>query len=205
MCAFIPKYHLLTLARLMHLGVACAGRVLGRRRRMEDGRVHNRARADADAAILQIVVDRLQHGSAQIVLLQQMTEVQNRRLVRRCRTTQIDARKPPQRRRIVQPFFGARIRQVEPVLQKVNPQQDAQPHRRTTVARLGVMRLYQRLQLRPRHDPVHLFQKRLSPGLLPISLEASLRSQSKLPHPWSAPCFHITRTECGLGSSSEVP
>src|SRR5271163_5311116 len=82
MCAFIPKYHLLTLARLMHLGVACAGRVLGRRRRMEDGRVHNRARADADAAALQIDVDRLQHGAAKVVSLQQMAEVQDGRLIR---------------------------------------------------------------------------------------------------------------------------
>ena len=139
MCAFIPKYHLLTLARLMHLGVACAGRVLGRRRRMEDGRVHNRARA----AALQIDVDRLQHGAAKIVSLQQMAEVQDGRLIRPRRATQADARKPPQRRRIVQRLFRPRIRQVQPVLQKVDAQHHAQAYGRPSIALLWVMRSYQ--------------------------------------------------------------
>jgi hypothetical protein len=44
------------------------------------------------------------------------------------------------------------------MLKNVNPQHDAQPYRRAPVARLGIVRLDQRLQLRPRHDPLHLFQ-----------------------------------------------
>src|SRR5271163_3519980 len=67
------------------------------------------------------------------------------------------------------------------------------------------MRSDQRLQLRPRHNPIHLFQKLLPPRLLAVLLEAPLRSQSKLPHPRPASLFNINRLQCRLGSSSEVP
>jgi hypothetical protein len=60
------------------------------------------------------------------------------------------------------------------MLQKVNPQHDAQPYRRTPVTRLGIVRLDQRLQLRSRHDPLHLFQKLLSPRLPSVLLETIL-------------------------------
>ena len=70
-----PEVPLLAFARLMHLGIALSAAVLGRRRRMQNGRVHNRAPADADAPALQIFVHPLQHGSAHIVFLQQMAEL----------------------------------------------------------------------------------------------------------------------------------
>ena len=88
---------LVALARLMHLRVARAGRVLGRRRRVNNGRVHDRARANADAAAVQVMVDRVQHRHAQIVPLQQVAEVQDGRLVRRRRPPKIDSGKPAQR------------------------------------------------------------------------------------------------------------
>src|SRR6201993_3754790 len=72
-----PEKPLVAFARLMHLRVAGAGRVLSRRWCMDNRRVHNRARANADAAIFQVVVDRVQHGSAQIMPLQKMAEVQD--------------------------------------------------------------------------------------------------------------------------------
>ena len=42
---------------------------------MQNGRVHNRAPANADAPAFQIFIHRLQHGSAQVVFLQQMAEL----------------------------------------------------------------------------------------------------------------------------------
>jgi hypothetical protein len=84
MCAFNPKYHCLPfLVWLVHLRVALAARILGRRGRMQDGRIHDRARLDADALGLQMQVHRIQHQTAQIVPLQQVTEPQHRRFVRR--------------------------------------------------------------------------------------------------------------------------
>jgi hypothetical protein len=90
-------------------------------------------------------------------------------------------------------------------LEKVNPQHDAQPHRRTPVLALRTVRPHQRFQLRPRHHAVHLFQKLLPPRLLPISLEPALRRQRLLSH--SPSCLHtqVNRTGCGAQSTSEVP
>jgi hypothetical protein len=56
---------------------------------VNDDRVDNRA--DADAAIRQVMVGRIQHGCAQIVLLQHVTEVQDGGLVRRRCTAQVHA------------------------------------------------------------------------------------------------------------------
>src|SRR6201993_5164257 len=54
-----PEVPLLALARLVHLRVALPTPVLGGRGRMNNGRVHNRARGDADAPALQILVHRV--------------------------------------------------------------------------------------------------------------------------------------------------
>ena len=69
---------------------------------MEDGRIHDRARHDLDAPGLQMHVHRVQHQPSQIVLLQQVTEAQDRRLIRRRRHAEIDAHEPPQRRGLIQ-------------------------------------------------------------------------------------------------------
>ena len=75
--------------------------------------------------IFQVVVDRVQHGSAQIMPLQKMAEVQDGRFVRGRRSAQIHARKPAQRGQIIQRLFRTRVRQVEPVLEKVDAQHNA--------------------------------------------------------------------------------
>ena len=58
-----PEVPLVALARLVHLRVPLAGRVLGRRRRMDDGRVHDGARADARMPLrFQVMVNRIQQA-----------------------------------------------------------------------------------------------------------------------------------------------
>jgi len=49
---------------------------------MNNGRVHNRPRGDADAPALQILVHRVQHRPAQFVFLQKVTELKDGALVR---------------------------------------------------------------------------------------------------------------------------
>ncbi len=68
----------------------------------------------ADAAAGQIQIHRIQHLAAQAVLLQQMAEVQDRGLVRRQSTAQIDARKAPQHRRFIQRVLYRQFREREP-------------------------------------------------------------------------------------------
>src|ERR1017187_6580728 len=78
-----PEVPLLALPGLVHLRVALAARVLGRRRRMDNGRIHDRAGRDLDALGRQMMVHRLQHLLAQGVFLQQMAEAADGGLVRR--------------------------------------------------------------------------------------------------------------------------
>ena len=82
---------------------------------MNNGRIHDRPRGDADAPALQILVHRVQHRPAQLVLLQQVTEPEDGALVRRRRAPQIDSHKVPQHRRFIQRILRPRIAQVEPL------------------------------------------------------------------------------------------
>lgn len=88
-----PEIPLPAFPGLMHLWVALAAGVLGRRGRVDDGRIHDGPGADADALALHIQVHHVQHLAAQIVLRQQVAKAQHGRLVRRRRSAQIDAGK----------------------------------------------------------------------------------------------------------------
>src|SRR5258708_20960351 len=121
---------------LVHLGVALAALVLGRRGRMTNRAVYDRSGSDADALAGQMVVHRIQHGSAQIVRLQQMAEPADAGLVRRRRTAKINAHKAPQRSRIIERLFYTWIRQLKPLLHEVRPQHDPETHQTTPLTPL---------------------------------------------------------------------
>ena len=53
---------------------------------------------------------------------------------------EIDSGKAAQHGRLIEGFFHPRVRQAEPLLQKVGPQHDPEANRLAAVARLGVMR-----------------------------------------------------------------
>src|SRR5437870_10642939 len=92
----------------------------------------------------------------------------------------------PHHHRVVQRLFHPRVRQVEPLLQKVNPQHALYSHRRPPLPRLGIMRRHQRAQLAPRHHLLHLLQKYGSPRLPRVPLKAS--------HHRQGPLFHFSDT-----------
>jgi len=149
---------------------------------VDNGRIHDRARRNADALGLQMHVYSLQHQTAQIVLLQQMAEAADGCLVRRRSHAQVYTHEPPQRGRFVQRLFHPGIRQVEPLLNKVRPQHDREAHRLPSVARLRVVRTHQRLQRRPRNHTLHLLQKQLPPTLPTVLLKHTLTRQTLLLH-----------------------
>jgi hypothetical protein len=95
---------------------------------------------------------------------QQMAELQDRGLVGLRLTTKIDADELAHRQRFIQCFLGRRIRQVEPVLQEIQPQHAFQADRRTAVAVLRVERLDLGAQTTPGHHPIHLSQERGTAG-----------------------------------------
>ena len=102
------------------------------------------------------------------MLLQQVVEGQNRRLVWDPLADQVDPRKPAHRRHLDQGVLHGRVAQRVPVLHQVDPQ-----HGLVCIGRslslgacLRVERLNQINQRLPRHHLVHLGQKLLTLGQL---------------------------------------
>ena len=174
---------LLALAHLVHLRVALAALVIGRRRRMQDGRIDDGARADLQPMLLQVAVHLGEDALAQFVPLEQMTELAHRRLVRRRLAAKIDAHEAAHRRRFIQSVLDRRVGQVEPLLQKVNPQHPLDAHRRTALAGVRIVWLHQRHQLGPRNHHLHLRKKLRSTRLPPKPLKSSRYRQRLLLHP----------------------
>src|ERR1019366_7940266 len=177
---FHPEVPILPLLRLVHLWVPALLAVFGRGRGVNQGRVHNRARRDSHTFSLQMQVHRPQNLFSQIVLFQQVPELTHRSLVRHRLGSQINSHELAQGRRVIQRLFHRRICQVEPLLQKINPQHLFQFFRPSSVARLGIVRLDQRTQLRPRHHLLHLFQEHCPPRLLRVPLESCHHRQCPL-------------------------
>jgi hypothetical protein len=77
----------------------------------------------------------------------------------------------------------ARVRQVEPLLQEVNPQHLLQSQRLATSFGFGVVRFDQPAQARPWNHRIHLGQEPLPPGDLPFPYHASMRTSAAYPSP----------------------
>ena len=86
---------------------------------------------------------------------------------------QVNADKATHRAGLIEGFFRTRIRQVEPVLEKVDSQHPLQSNRRATVAGFGVERFDRFTKLIPWNDLVHLRQKLLPAGRLAEALKVA--------------------------------
>src|SRR5262249_55169201 len=155
-----PEVPLVSFLGLVHLGIAGLVGILGRERRIDDGRIDNRAGGHLQALRRQVSLHLVEQPPAQIVRLEQMAEAAHRGFVGDRLAPEIDPDEIAHYPRIVERFLDRRVRQVEPLLQKVYSQHPLDPDWRTAVARLRIERLDQPTQRRPRHDPLHLGQKR---------------------------------------------
>jgi hypothetical protein len=102
---------------------------------------------------------------------------------------EIDSDKLPHPRRVIQCLFYGRVREVEPLLQKVDPQHPFYAHRRSPVTRFPIMWLDQRTQLTPRHHLLHFFQKQSPSRLLRVPLETRHHRQRPLLHFLASTCW----------------
>src|SRR5580704_11125310 len=134
-----------------------------------------------------------------------MAETLHGRLVRCRRTSQIHPRKPPQRRRFIERVFHTRVRQVEPLLKKVNPQHDRQTYGLAAITCPGIMRLDQRFQFPPRNDSFHRLQKLFPLTLPPVLLEAALGRQCNLSHRAPYPLTTLLNSAVDLGLVQRFP
>ena len=100
-----PEVPLIALLDLFHLRIALLGLVLGGRGGCHDGGVNDRALAHEQALLGQMGVDFLEDPLGQSMLLQQMTEAQQRGSVRHALDGQIDTHEVTHRLAIVDGIF----------------------------------------------------------------------------------------------------
>ncbi len=134
---------LVALFGLVHLRVAGLLFILGRTRRVNDRGIHNRATGKFQALGFKMFVDEFKHPPAKIMRLQKMQETADGRLIGHRLAAKINADKTPHRQRVVQRLFCSRVRQVEPLLQAVNPQHSLDAKRPAASLGLGIKRLNQ--------------------------------------------------------------
>ena len=198
-----PEVPLVSLLRLVHLRIPFSPAVLRRRRRVNDARIHDRPRLQPMPERRQMHIDLLEQPHPQALRLQQVAEVQDRRLVRQ-RTAQAQTRKAAHRLHLVEQILHARIAQVVEQLHTMNPQHHPKRIGAAATASLRIERLDPILQLLPGNQPLHLLQEDLParPPLLRIVLQFR-KSHLKLHGPLTAPrSFHATKLH---PSCSELP
>src|SRR6185503_14274577 len=93
-----------------------------------------------------------------------MAEMENRRLIRERILSEVDADEATHGLAVVERFLRSRIGEIEPLLQKVDPQHALKRDRRSAALAFGIVRRDQREQHGPRHDSVHLGQEPLALG-----------------------------------------
>lgn len=163
-----PEEILVAFLGLVHLGVALSLFVFGRTGGMNNGGVDDVALAQGKAFFLQITVDDREDRRGQLMLFQQVPEVHDRGVFG-YRRAQGQAGELAHGRDFVERFFHGRIAQGEPVLQQMNAQHGVQRIGFSAAAGVGVERLDQPQQTRPRHDLIHLGEEAFAACLLALA------------------------------------
>ena len=121
-----------------------------------------------------MTVDLLEQTLTQLVLFQQMTEVQDRRLVRQ-RARQPQTYEPSQRLDLVEHILHTRITKVVEQLHAVYSQHRRKFIRPPAPARLGIERADALFEPFPRDQAVHALEENLPTGLALLAVVFQVR------------------------------
>ena len=133
----------------------------------------------------------------QVVPLEQMAEVEDRRLVGDRVAAELQAAERAHRMDVVERFLRARIGQPVPLLQAVDAQHDGKRKRPPAAlwTALGIMRLDHGLERRPRHHRRHLGQEHLTLRALLLRRKVQRRKAQLVhgvhPRESMAPMCHV--------------
>jgi hypothetical protein len=117
------------------------------------------------------------------VLFKQVSEAQDRRLVRHHVVAELNPGKPPHGLTVVNCVLGLRIGEIEPLLQEVDAQHLLEPQRLPAASRLRIVGLDHRELAGPRDHGVHLGEKLLAPGHLALLTPRDPGERPLLTHP----------------------
>lgn len=152
----------------MHLRVALATLVFGRTRRSNQSGIHQRARVEQQALLLQPSEDQLKHLWRELVPLKQAPAAQDGGFVRQARNIS-QASKLKVQRAIVQLFFHGQFAQVPPQLHAMNAMHCVDGEQiapAKCLVRAARVELDQRHQRSTLHQSDHLFKEDLLVGHL---------------------------------------
>ena len=192
---------LVALFRLVHLGVPLAAGVLGRTRRGNQRGIDHRAGTQHQSFVAQHVVDQREDLHGQLVFPQQMAKTQDRALVGQPGGPVVQPRELAIQRHVVQRFFQRRVAQAEPLLHEVKAQHRLDRKGRAASSALRGKRRYQRNQVGPRYDAVHLVEKLA----LARSLQRQAQSEIGLLHGSGRRCIGTIRQASSLPTCAEQP
>ncbi len=161
----------------------------------QDG-VHERALTHRHTPRTLVGFDGLKDLLAQLVLLQQVAESEDRGLIRDPIADQLDAGKAPHRGYLDHVLFHDWITERVPLLQQVNAQHLRKRIRRSAafLARLGVVGLDQSDQRWPRHDHLNHGEKLLALGLLHRCGQLVIREAELLANNYPSPGLRLQAT-----------
>jgi len=165
------KLPLIAFARLMHLRIARLGMIFRGTRRTDNTGIDDGAAGDTRSHFLQVLANRLKQSVAQMMALQQMAKLKDRTLVRHRLPAQIDPSEATHGPGFVQHFLCPRVRQVEPVLKKIDAQHPLQSDRWAAITGFGITGHNHCAKLVPRNHLVHLRQKLLAARRLAVALK----------------------------------
>ena len=140
-----------------------------------------------EALLLEVFPDESKEPRSQPMTSQQMAGLAEGDLVRHGLPPEVDPDEAAQDPGIVERFLDRRVREIEPVRQKVNPPQALDADRRAAAALApGVERLDDGRKLRPRNEAVHLVEESFPADGLTVFLEPSSARVS-----WRLAALHV--------------
>ena len=111
------------LARGAHLRVPHLRPILRQTRCIDDAGIHDRTPVHLQPALGQVDIDQTEQAIPQVVPLNEAAELADGGFVRRGFPAEVDAHEPSHCQRIVHSLLGGRVREIEPVLEKVDTKQ----------------------------------------------------------------------------------
>ena len=127
---------------------------------MNDGCIHDGAAPHHEARLLKSFLDVIENCFSKVVLLQQMSELQQGGCIRYLLLQEVDPDEVPHSVAVVDRILKAFVRQVEPDLKQVHPEHYFDPARRTAALPGGIVRQNLADPVSPWNDLVH-FTKEL--------------------------------------------
>ena len=155
---------LVALLGLMHFRIASLVFVFGRAGSPHNGGIHNRSAMHDQSGMIQALPDIRKQLFSNVVLLKEMTELEQCGSVGNPLVREIYAQKILHRIAIVHSIFHTLVRQAEPVLHQIHTEHGFCANRPASVRPFRIIRLYHVDPVLPGNHLVHQCEELFAPS-----------------------------------------